>query len=175
MKQAYVFLFCAIALCSFKGHEIKPLPNGSIWIPADFDADKTTLLIEGFQLTDKKGNAVGNSNAARAYEKVTEKYRVAADQYYPFKYVVATKKDIETNTKYADKDVYRWVLESITTYGSSISLTGGGASTSYSTDFRFYDRKNDKIYKFTGMSYGYADELLKRVLVTIVSLKKEEK
>ncbi len=123
-------LVTLLALTSFSGNG-KVFNNADKWIPADFDPRKTTLLIDCFC-------------SSPLVKKLIEEHM---QEKYPYKSVVAN--DTKDSIKYADKDLYRYVLV-CRNYINSVSDPSGRSSYISLYDYHIWDRKLDKHYPETG-------------------------
>ena len=176
-------LFC---LLSSFGGDTKVFTNTKVWLPEGFDTRNTVLLVENFS-TGMKGNA----NLKKAEDKVTEEMKAEMQKSYPYKYEFASSDQISTSTKYANTDVYRYVIIDIngstpthmgnttapssssnpnnpSTYRGGAQNTGGMKYGSSVNDLFIYDRKLDKSYPPTGHSQGYVVPILRPMMNTIV-------
>ncbi|MDR3713130.1 MAG: hypothetical protein P4L51_09975 [Puia sp.] len=124
--------------------------NGKDWIPADFDAKNTILLIET------------NDPMKQADKKMLAYMR----EKYPYRFECVSHKTImDKEGKYADVSLYRYSL--INTYYTINSMTFGRPSVG-AQDFCFYDRSNGKKYPSTGKGSSGKVMTFKPVINTIV-------
>lgn len=165
LKTVPLLLLLICLLSSFGGEE--KTFKSTDWIPEDFDARKSVLLVEVIDL--------------RVYPKVNEKLNVKAkeimEELYPYKYEFAEGSVIEEvggNGKYEDKDKYRWAL--MYTSGSKTmgQYGGSGGMTVNSSDFHLYDRLNDKHGKNTGNSNSYIQNVMRPTVATITKYLKDK-
>src|SRR5207253_2501244 len=89
---------------------------------------------------------------------------------YPYKYEFVSVKDLENNTKYSDKSVYRFTL--VNSYDTHVMHQGDASQHPLPVgmvDFSFYDRLNKKVYPQTGKGSSLASTTFKPVINTIVN------
>lgn len=134
MKNVRLLIFmilALVALSSFKGDEKdKFYENKNGLIPADFDTRNSTLLIES-ETFDPTRDGIARYN---------ERYRQYLSEVYLYKFEINTQYEIINNSKYADKDQYRYILAdrySTHSYSGGYSASQAG---SYNV-FYIYDRK----------------------------------
>ena len=128
MKKIFVF---ALLSLSFTSCNISKATYGDAdkWVPADFDMNNGTVLIETYLGKDKWNTSMETFVA----------------QHYPGKYLVVDKKDIENKSgKYSDATKYRFVFQ----WSKKTSL---GIKNEMQIDWygRIYDRATDKLYPTT--------------------------
>jgi len=176
-------LFCLVS--SFGG-DTKVYTNTKVWLPEGFDTRNTILLVQNFSTGLK-----GNNNLKKAEDHVTEEMKTEMAKVYPYKYEFASADQIANSTKYANTDLYRYVLIDVngstpshsspnsmpssssnpnnpSTYrggSSSGGMSFGGAPVN---DIHIYDRKLDKHYPPTGHQQGYVTPILRTMVNTIV-------
>lgn len=151
----YLFALIALLLIASCSTSNKALNNGDKWIPAEFDPNTTTLLVQAW---DGLGKAKG----------LSEQKKLMAEK-YPYKYEVVSLANIKNRSgQYADTKKYRWALQSTVTYNRIATEGGKSSQTVANRDFNFYDRLNDKSYNSTGRSKGSFKRTLTVVLNTIV-------
>lgn len=151
----YLVAILAVLLIASCGTSKKVLKNGDKWIPAEFDAKNTILLVENW---DGLGKSKGISEQKKM---MTEKY--------PYKFEVVPSTTIKSRAgKYADTKLYRWALMSTVSY-DKISVAGGtGTQTTVNRDFNFHYRENNKSYQSTRRSQGSYKRTFPVVINTIV-------
>ena len=120
--------------------------NSNGWKPADFKPENGVLLIQ--RITRPKGQQ-------RKIEDFMAKE-------YPFKYEFVDIKDIESNNKYADKNIYRFALA----YSYSNRVMNGATKPSYyvAFDFNFIDRLNNETYPKSGIESSWASKTFKKII-----------
>lgn len=88
---------------------------------------------------------------------------------YQFKYEFVDTRDLEANSnKYADKNIYRFVLvNSIDRWSvNRTSAQGSSSSNLVVFDFNFIDRLNNKTYPKSGIPSSWASMTFKKVIET---------
>lgn len=164
--KTVLFVSFALALvmsgCSTTKTSLDSSDNPKEPIPADFKPNNSVLLIE--QSVDNDNSSVSVSST---YSVHTDTYMNAymrknktsmidfADKNYPYKHEFASQNEIyEANSKYSDKNVYRFALVTSITKPSQYTSMNNGMleSTHYQPIFKFYiyDRLNDKTYAALG-------------------------
>ncbi len=129
--------------------------------PADFGKSEQILLVEKRTQGITKGQI--NRRVERSFKKS-----------YSGKYEMASKEEIETNPKYADKNIYRYVVSDVVwaSYNSSRTTTvKNGIPTqstinyqnAYRLDYHLHDRLTDKNYPDMGVSSNSFPKAIKRV------------
>jgi hypothetical protein len=145
-------------------------------IPSQFKCSECILLI----VERDKGNAINNY------------IKKSFGKNYSGKFEMATRQEIESNPKYQDSKIYRFILSdktwtsggttAITTVtqtistgpnNSNASLAGISSSTdfkynnSYSMDFIIYDRLEEKNYPSIGVSSNVPAKAINRTSVLL--------
>jgi hypothetical protein len=182
-------LFILFFLLSSFGGDSKVYTNTKVWLPEDFDSRNTILLVQNFSMGMK-----GNDRLKKAEDNVTEKMKAVMQQSYPYKYEFASSDQISNSPKYANTDLYRYVIIDINgstpthmgnsnppnmrpgsssnpnspSYHGGAPSTGGMEFGSSVNDLYIYDRKLDKSYPPTGHAQGYVTSILKPMMNTIV-------
>ena len=130
-----ISLIVLISGCINPGKAFHTNANG--WKPADFDPAKVTLLIEKIDYP-------------RGVQKKDEAYM---QKNYPYSYEFADEKDLdEDNSKYADKNKYRFVMVIRSGTYRKYSYDASKPSSEIGTsDYAFKDRLNNKEYPPSGI------------------------
>ena len=148
LPSSFVLIIALLVMSSFTF-----LSSKDDSIPEEFNAPKTTLLIEIFNNDCLQYLHMSAEDSARLAAKLAAKgvqmgdyelkiMKEAAAKKYPYPYEFASKEAIKSDPKYADKDKYRYVLA-----GHEVPLeyvNGGFANCAVS--FKISDRKLDKEY-----------------------------
>ena len=155
-KTILVTIASFLVLCSCHVSN-KTFNDGDKWIPKDFDAKHSVLLIEKFPLRKEK------------YNQAMVDFLV---QKYPYKYEVVERAVIENKKgKYADTKLYQFGL-----LWTRIVRPGYGTSSSMQMveDFEgnFYDRSTNTNYPKTTKTRSYGYWSYKPVINTIVAYAK---
>ena len=127
--------------------------NSNGWRPADFKAGNGVLLIQ--RVARPKGQQ-------RKIEDFMAKN-------YLFKYEFVDSRDLEANSdKYADKNIYRFVLVNSMDQWTINRISGQGTSSSNTVvfDFNFIDRLNNKTYPKSGIASNWASITYKKIIQT---------
>jgi hypothetical protein len=162
MKKLPLLMFSLLLLCSFGG-EVKPFKRTD-WIPTDFDARKSTLLVQQ-----------ANFNVpAKQNQKIADQMKEIMQKEYPYKYAFASFEDIRDTAKYADTETYRWALVTNSVTGSWTYPNGSSLIVS-GNDFHLYDRKLKKDYSRTGYSDSFVAHVMAPTIATLVKFLKELK
>ena len=136
MKKILALLIVTILLSSFAGLK-KSAGDGFSWIPAGFDTRNSTLLVQNM-------TGPGNERAQKIWNKITADMKYDITGAYTYSYEFASKAEIDSSPKYADKEKYRYVLVNVYTYTQTISV---GVNTGRSgTTFHIYDRAKNIHY-----------------------------
>jgi hypothetical protein len=127
MNKIAKVIFSTLLISFFAGCIASNLTfgNGDKWIPADFDPQKTVLLIE-------------RSETMTAEEKDMDEYMKKT---YPYRYEFVTIDKIRnTSEKYPNDTEFRYALVN---YLYHLNTSKGPVGVE---DFNFYDRMNAKSY-----------------------------
>jgi hypothetical protein len=135
-------VFSSILLFSCASSKVtqNDIPANSI--PQEFGNNKQILLIE------KRTRGISKGTMNRGYEKTFTKY-------YTGKFELASREEIETSSKYKNKEIYRYVLRDYTQTGGTTTLNGINGpgysyQHSYNLTFHLYDRLNNKDFETIG-------------------------
>jgi hypothetical protein len=157
MKRIYQGLLLAVLLVILSSYALISKKKDSP-IPEDFDPKKTVLLIQNYYFQyppeARKSYLKRDSIKTIAYEakeaqKIAESARKIMKENYPYKYEFADAEAINSDPKYGDKDLFRFVL--INDVRLVEELNNGQQNydpyhQDYTPWFILYDRKTDKQY-----------------------------
>jgi hypothetical protein len=160
MKKSISLLVVLVLFASFSRVE-KNYKNAD-WLPDDFDTRNSVFLVENI-------SGPGNARAQKVWEKVNLEIQAIMKKEYLYKYEFITG-DIESNSKYADKTKYRYLMVHEYEYGSAL----GGSGTNWAHDYHIYDRKEKKNYPNTSPSNS-PQLVFKNSIIAIVNHLKELK
>lgn len=139
------------------------------WIPADFDPRKTTLLVAKFEwhIPEK---------AVKRNEEMDEEMKKS----YPYPYEFATSSEIRKDSKYQDKDKYRYALmwtqaSQGTAHGSAGQPIASASTSNPIFHFYIYDRKLDKSYPQNPKFNSYIVRVFKPTLEELMEYLKQLK
>jgi len=142
-----ILLFISFSACS-PGN--RSFSDGSKWIPAEFDMNRETLLVEKFPGKDR----------------LTQDMDEFLAKHYPGKYVIVSKEEIaDKSGKYGDLTLYRFAFQWKVT--SRYNFSNG--FTDYDPDGKFYDRSTDKLYPTTKRINNYGNRSYIPFFNTIVN------
>lgn len=134
MKHLLMLTILMLTLSSFKMN-LNEKRKGDDWIPAAFDSRNVVLLV-------KNVSGPGNERAQKIWEKVNLEIAAIMKQEYPYRYEF-TSTEVEKNTKYDDKEKYRYLL--VHTYNMG-GESEKGVISGWAHFYHIYDRKEDKHY-----------------------------
>ena len=176
MKTLVRLLFLLCLLSSFGG-ELKIFKNTSLWLPEGFDSRNTILLIKTFST----GRST-DPDLEAAEDEVTDDMKFEMQRLYPYKYEFVRGNEVSSNHKYANTDVYRYVIME-SNGGTSMPSTSyvntqnPNSAQRYRTgdknfglsvhDFHIYDRKLDKSYSPTGHPTNTIQPVFSNMINTI--------
>jgi hypothetical protein len=135
------------------------------WLPQDFDPKNGILLIE----------------KAPSYVPGQKKIEKYMEENYPYKYEFVTiglvgdskESTIFDAEKYADKNVYRFIMVNSSTVIKGIPRSDGHQTQGSTFDYSFIDRLNNKAYPATGSSTSWPNQAFGRIMSKILKLKAE--
>jgi hypothetical protein len=112
-------------------------------VPQGYDPEKHILLLAEMPLL---------SNRAKTNYAVTRKVSRRFKKYFPYKFEVASPKEIMSNpAKYADTSVYRYALmNNVAVWAQGVT---NPTRTLETVDFAFYDRVTRQQYPKTGNAF----------------------
>jgi hypothetical protein len=165
MKTSTMLLAIFCLLSSFTGGE-KPFNNADKWIPADFDARKTTLLVQSISMTESPA-----VTSKKTQDKLNADMKAEMQASYPYKFEFVSAADLISNSKYADTEKYRWVLKVRNVRTQTVA--NGSTATGSLSDFQICDRKMDKDYPETKHPSASVMEVMKPTVATIVKFLKD--
>ena len=159
---ASTLLFLLLACTSSHINE-KRIDNSAF--PPEFNCKECVLLV-------MKRSGGMNPNGINRY--VENSFR----KNYSGKYQMATHKEIDTDPKYQDKNIYRFIVsDEVNTGGNKTTTTtiSNGMTTNksvdynytYSMDFRIYDRLKEKSYPSLGVASNVPAKAINRTTVIL--------
>jgi hypothetical protein len=180
MKVLPGLLVLFLLLSSFSG-DTKVFKNTKDWLPEDFDARNNILLIKNYST-----GLSGDADLKSAEDKVTDDMKAEMQRLYPYKYEFVSGNQVSANTKYANTDVYRYVImENTGSVGIDHNMPGPGPNPNNPQayragqntggkqfgralhDFHIYDRKLDKSYSPTGHPNSLVVEVFSPMINTM--------
>lgn len=165
VKKTLIFFFLIILLGSCATSHINERKLDPDAFPPDYGKAEQVLLVEKRTHGITKGQI--NRRVDRSFKKS-----------YSGKYEMASKEEIETNPKYADKNIYRYVVSDVvwSSYNSSRTTTiKNGIPTqttinyqnAYRLDYHLHDRLTNRNYPDMGVSSNSFPKAIKRVSVVL--------
>jgi hypothetical protein len=142
--------FFAVLLFAGCNPSKKIFKNADDWIPADFNPNKTILLVEKY----------------KDVRKVNQQMEEYMSENYSYKYEFVDKATIDNREgKYKDTKLYKYAL--IQTEGRKPGVIQKGEI--WGGDFCFYDRENSKQYPATKRECSNTMMLFKPIINTLMS------
>jgi hypothetical protein len=156
-------LLVLLCLLSSFGGDTRVFTNTKLWLPGDFDSRNTILLVKGYST-----GLSGDAGLKNAEDKITDDMKAEMQKLYPYKYEFVSGTQVSSDPKYANTDVYRYVI--MESNGSTPVVISNNMPASQGPDprhperdrtgdknfglsvhdFHIYDRKLDKSYSPTG-------------------------
>lgn len=152
----YLFLLILFTSCATSHINDRKLDKSAF--PKEFGNPEQVLLLE------KRTHGITKGQINRRLERSFKKS-------YSGKYEMASKEEIDSNPKYADKNIYRFVLSDVVwaNYGPSTRTTAASGVTTfnyqnaYRLDYHLHDRMSSTNYPDMGVSSNSFPKAIKRV------------
>lgn len=158
--RIYVYLFFLFLVTSCASSHINERKIDKSAFPPEFGKPEQILLLE------KRTRGITKGQINRRLERSFKKS-------YTGKFEMASKEEIESNPKYADTNIYRFVLSDMVwaSYRSTRTTTSTHTSIDYQNayrlDYHFHDRVTNTNYSDIGVSSNSFPKAIKRVSAVV--------
>lgn len=152
----YTLLFLLFLFAGCATSHINERKLDKTAFPPEFGKPDQILLLE------KRTHGITKGQINRRLERSFKKN-------YTGKYEMASKEELETNPKYAEKNIYRFVLSDVVwaSYSSTRTTTAThtsiGYQNAYRLDYHLHDRTSNTNFPDMGVSSNSFPKAIKRV------------